>query len=97
MAIECNKFLSIYKKEILHLPEFAFTRISISTKPIFTLAVVRSQGIVTLSIHITVVCSVVCSVLFSRLFALVDFWDVIVSYFNLIFSLPCSRNSIFCM
>ena len=36
--------------------------------------------------------------LFSRLFALVGFWDVIVSYFNLIFSLPCSRqyrNSIF--
>ena len=31
---------------------------SISTKSIFTLAAVRSQGIVTLSIHITVVCSV---------------------------------------
>ena len=39
--------------------------------------------------YFVILCFVV--LLFSRLFALVDFWDVIVSYFILIFSLPRSR------
>ena len=51
-----EKYGKIRQNDMLQTVTCAFG--SISTNSIFTLAVERSQGIVTLSIHITVVCSV---------------------------------------